>query len=98
MNIAVIGLGLIGGSIAKCIKKLTPHTVLGADTSEQVLYKAKLLEAIDGELTGERLAICDMVIVATMAKGSCRLRDHPRGRDQEGRAGDRRVRREVGGL
>ena len=43
MNIAVIGLGLIGGSIAKCIKKLTPHTVLGADTSEQVLYKAKLL-------------------------------------------------------
>lgn len=70
MNIAVIGLGLIGGSIAKCIKKLTPHTVLGADTSEQVLYKAKLLEAIDGELTGERLAICDMVIVATWPKAA----------------------------
>ncbi len=65
MNIAVIGLGLIGGSIAKCIKKLTPHTVLGTDVSPQVLHKARLLDAIDGELTEERLSICDMVIVAT---------------------------------
>ena len=65
MNIAVVGLGLIGGSLAKCIKKLTPHTVLGTDISEQVMYKAKLLEVIDGVLTPERLAICDMVIVAT---------------------------------
>jgi len=29
------------------------------------VYKAKLLEAIDGELTSARLSICDMVIVAT---------------------------------
>lgn len=68
MNIAVVGLGLIGGSIAKCIKKLTPHTVLGMDVSEQVMYKARLLDAIDLELTAERLAICDMVIVATWPK------------------------------
>ena len=65
MNIAVVGLGLIGGSFAKCVKKLTPHTVLGTDISQQVVRKARLLEAIDGELTAERLAICDMVIVAT---------------------------------
>lgn len=68
MNIAVVGLGLIGGSIAKCIKKLTPHTVLGMDANEQVMYKARLLDAIDMELTPERLAICDMVIVATWPK------------------------------
>lgn len=65
MNIAVIGLGLIGGSVAKSLKKHTPHTVLGMDASEQVMYKAKLLDAIDGELTEERLAICDIVIIAT---------------------------------
>lgn len=65
MNIAVIGLGLIGGSIAKSLKKRTPHTVLGMDANEQVMYKAKLLDAIDGELNDERLSICDMVIVAT---------------------------------
>ena len=65
MNIAVIGLGLIGGSLAKCIKKLTPHTVLGTDISEQVVRRAKLLDAIDGVLTPETLPICDMVLVAT---------------------------------
>ncbi len=70
MHIAVIGLGLIGGSIAKAIKKETPHTVLGTDVNPQVLYKAKLLDAIDGELTEERLGICDMVIVATWPKAA----------------------------
>ncbi len=65
MEIAIVGLGLIGGSIAKAIKKYTPHTVLGYDSDEQVMYKARLLDAIDGELTDERLAICDWLIVAT---------------------------------
>lgn len=66
MNIAIIGLGLIGGSMAKTIKKLMPqHNVLGMDTSRDVVFKAKLLEAIDAELTPERLPICDMVLIAT---------------------------------
>ena len=68
MNIAVIGLGLIGGSMAKALKKYTPHTILGLDTDPQVMFKAKLMEAIDAELTPERLAICDMVLVATWPK------------------------------
>lgn len=70
MNIAVIGLGLIGGSMAKTLKKYTPHTILGMDTDPQVIFKAKLLEAIDAELTPERLAICDMVLVATWPKAA----------------------------
>lgn len=70
MNIAVIGLGLIGGSMAKTLKKNTPHTILGMDVDPQVMYKAKLLEAIDGELTPERLAICDMVFVATWPRAA----------------------------
>ena len=49
MEIAIIGLGLIGGSIARAMQKYTPHTVLGLDTDEQVLYKARLLDAIDAE-------------------------------------------------
>ena len=65
MEIGIVGLGLIGGSIAKAVKKYTPHTVLGFDTDAQVMYKAKLLDAIDGELTTDRLAICDWLIVAT---------------------------------
>lgn len=71
MNIAIIGLGLIGGSMAKTLKKQMPqHTVLGMDTDPQVMFKAKLLEAIDGELTPERLSICDLVLVATWPKAA----------------------------
>jgi prephenate dehydrogenase len=65
MEIAIVGLGLIGGSIAKAVKKYTPHTVLGYDANEQVMYKARLLDAMDAELTHERLAICDWLIIAT---------------------------------
>ena len=64
MQIGIVGLGLIGGSIAKAIKKYTPHTVLGYDADPQVMYKAKLLDAIDGELTQERIRICDWLIIA----------------------------------
>ncbi len=77
MNIAVIGLGLIGGSIARCLKKNTPHTVLGMDTDPQVIYKARLLDAIDGEVTEERLGICDMILVATWPKAAVQyVREH----------------------
>lgn len=65
MEIGIVGLGLIGGSIAKAAKKYTPHTVLGFDLDPQVMYKAKLLDAIDGELTPERIGICDWLIIAT---------------------------------
>ncbi len=68
MNIGVVGLGLIGGSIAKAIKHDTPHTVIGYDIDLSVVAKAKLLEAIDVELNDERLAICDMLIVALYPK------------------------------
>ena len=64
MNIAVVGLGLIGGSMAKAIKRATRHTVLGADKSESALLKAELLGAIDARLTDEALTTCDLVIVA----------------------------------
>ncbi len=71
MNIAVVGLGLIGGSMAKTIHKLMPqHTILGLDTNPQVMFKAKLLEAIDTELTTERLPICDLIFVATWPRAA----------------------------
>ena len=63
-TVGVVGLGLIGGSMAKAIKRATRHTVLGADISEPALLKAELLGAIDARLTDETLATCDLVIVA----------------------------------
>ena len=40
------------------------------DIDPQVIYKARLLDAIDNELTDERLGICDMVILATWPKAA----------------------------
>ena len=74
MDIGVVGLGLIGGSMARTIRRNTPHTVLGTDTDPQVMYKARLLEAIDGDLTDERLAICDIVFIATWPRAAVDLR------------------------
>lgn len=64
MNIGVIGLGLIGGSLAKTIKLHTEHTVYGCDLNPQTILQAKLLGAIDEEMTNETLRTCDWVLVA----------------------------------
>jgi len=54
MNIAIVGLGLIGGSIAKAIKYNTDNTVYGYDIDRGVLLKAKLLmEASENIPTSE---------------------------------------------
>lgn len=64
MKVAVIGLGLIGGSMAKALKDNTSHEVYGMDINESVVLKAKLIGAIDGELNDNVLAECDRVIIA----------------------------------
>ena len=40
MNIVLVGLGLIGGSVAKALKQNTSHRVLGMDVNEDVLLDA----------------------------------------------------------
>lgn len=64
MEIGIVGLGLIGGSLAKAISQNTDHTVYGTDLSEQVVKKAVLVNAIEQQLTDELLPQCDIVIVA----------------------------------
>ncbi len=63
MNIGVVGLGLIGGSIAKSAKKNTNFKVYGYDINEAVVKKAIQEKSIDGELTEKRLATCDYVFI-----------------------------------
>ena len=47
MNIAIIGLGIIGGSIAKAIKLNTDHTVFALNRTTTVVKDAINLEAVD---------------------------------------------------
>lgn len=64
MNIAIIGLGLIGGSYAKATKARTLHTVYGCDLDADTMMFARMTGAIDKALTDELLTECDLVIVA----------------------------------
>ena len=64
MNIGIIGLGLIGGSLAKSIKQHSGHTVWGYDIDPNVITKALMCGAMDDELNDERLAQCSIVLVA----------------------------------
>ena len=64
MKIGIVGLGLIGGSMARSIKMHTKHTVLGIDLKESEMKKAELVGAIDGRLTDEEIGQCEVVIIA----------------------------------
>lgn len=64
MKIAIAGLGLIGGSLAKAIKKNTEYTVYGYDISRDVISAAMAEEAIDYSIQPEEMGCCDLVIVA----------------------------------
>lgn len=62
MTVGVVGLGLIGGSIAKAIKYNTDNKVIGFDIDENVVLKARLLGAIDEEMTEQKILECDIII------------------------------------
>ena len=62
MQILVVGMGLIGGSICKSIKAVTEHTVYGCDVRQDVLEQALEDGSIDGTGTMEDGAY-DMIIV-----------------------------------
>lgn len=70
-RVFVIGLGLIGGSLALCIKKEHPESIIyGYDISQENLKLAKMLGVIDEIATtieiGAQLA--DLIIIATPVK------------------------------
>lgn len=68
MNIGIVGLGLIGGSLAKAMKARTKHVAYGFDISQAVLDQALEAGAIAGVLDETALGDCDVVIVALYPK------------------------------
>lgn len=64
MTIGIVGMGLIGGSLAKTIKLHTGHRVLACDIDRQTILQAQLMDAMDGELDDSSLPTCDVVLVA----------------------------------
>lgn len=67
-KVLIIGLGLIGGSIALAIKKEHPeHRIIGYDINEEELKMAKVLNVIDEMTTSvfESAQQADFIIIAT---------------------------------
>ena len=64
MNIAVIGLGIIGGSFCKAIKKYTDHYVIGINRTPETVQKALDVGTIDEIGSPETLGKADLVILA----------------------------------
>ena len=69
MKIGIIGLGLMGGSLAKTLKKLGGYEVFGYDIDETTMLKADMLGAINGELTVDTAKDLDMLIVSLYPSG-----------------------------
>lgn len=64
MNIGIIGLGLMGGSLGRAIIKKTQHFVYGFDVMSDILLKAELLNAINAPLCEEDYKKLDILIFA----------------------------------
>lgn len=62
MKIAVVGMGLIGGSLCRALKQYTPHTVMGTNRNHKTVEFALSMGAIDAEFTDFSQA--DVVFVA----------------------------------
>jgi len=64
-NIYIIGVGLIGGSIAKDVKKLNPEiTIHGIDSNEAHLEEALALKIIDKKAVFDDIEKADLVVVS----------------------------------
>lgn len=63
-TVGIIGLGLIGGSMAKAVRKSGEFTVLGTDANENVVKQAIREDVLKDELSKDNIREVDLLIVA----------------------------------
>ena len=69
MNVGILGLGLIGGSMARAYT-LEGHTVFAAEKDENMLSFAILAGAVHGKLDETTIPQCDLILLAIYPGGS----------------------------
>lgn len=69
MIVGVLGLGLIGGSLARAYKKAN-HTVFACDINASILDFAILAGVVDAPLNEDNLSKCDLVLLSVYADAS----------------------------
>ena len=69
MTVGILGLGLIGGSLARAYA-LEGHRVLCSVRNESMLSFAMLAGAVEAPLTPENMGECDLILLAIYPDGS----------------------------
>ena len=69
MNVGILGLGLIGGSLARAYA-MDGHTVYAIQRNESMLSFAMLAGAVHGKLNEETIPTCDLILLAIYPEGS----------------------------
>ena len=69
MTVGILGLGLIGGSLARAYA-LEGHRVLCCEKDEQMLSFAMLAGAVEAPMTCDNIDQCDLILLAIYPEGS----------------------------
>lgn len=69
MNVGVLGLGLIGGSLARAYAK-NGHRVYAAEKNDSILEFAQLAGAVHGRLDAATIPCCDLILPAVYTGAS----------------------------
>lgn len=69
MNVGILGLGLIGGSLARAYAK-AGHTVFAYDRDMQTVQFAQLADIVTEPLSEANLSSCDLILLAVYAAAS----------------------------
>ena len=69
MKVGILGLGLIGGSLARAYA-LEGHTVYAIQRNESMLSFAMLAGAVHGKLNASTIPECDLILLAIYPDGS----------------------------
>lgn len=69
MTVGILGLGLIGGSLARAYAK-AGHTVLASEIDESILAFAQLAGAVSGALHEGNLPSCDLILLSIYSDAS----------------------------
>ena len=69
MKVGILGLGLIGGSLARAYA-IAGHTVYAIQRNESMLSFAMLSGAVHGKLTEETIPECDLILLSIYPGGS----------------------------
>ena len=75
MTVGILGLGLIGGSLARAYA-IAGHTVYASVRNETMLSFAQLAGAVHEPLTPENMPECDLILLAIYPDGSATWLEH----------------------